>query len=137
MCSCDVTFTAILTLDVSAECQLHQIMSPIVKVIQPSGILDSTKSQQFRQDINDLLASGAEIVLIDFKDVTFMDSSGLGALVLGLKTVRAAGSKLYLCSINEQIKMLFELTSMDRVFEVFTNQEEFTKSIKSNNQENQ
>ena len=58
-----------------------------------------------------------------------MDSSGLGALVLILKNVRSAGATLFLCSINEQIKMLFELTSMDRVFEIFSNREEFEEKI--------
>ena len=95
-------------------------MSPVVKVVQPSGILDGTKAGQFRQEVSQLVDTGVDIVLIDFQDVTFMDSSGLGALVLALKTVRAAGSKLYICSVNEQIKMLFELTSMDRVFEIFS-----------------
>lgn len=100
-------------------------MSPVVKVVQPTGILDGTKSSQFRKDINDQVEAGADIVLIDFKDVTFMDSSGLGALVLALKTVRAAGCQLILCSINEQIKILFELTSMDRVFEIFPDRKSF------------
>ena len=95
-------------------------MSPVVKIIQPSGILDGTKASQFRQEISDLVEAGADVVLIDFQDVTFMDSSGLGALVLALKTVRAAGSQLVVCSINEQIRILFELTSMDRVFEIFS-----------------
>ncbi len=104
-------------------------MSPVVKVVQPNGILDSTKAEQFRQEISDLLATGAEIILADFKDVTFMDSSGLGALVLAFKTVRAAGAKLFLCSINEQVRILFELTSMDRVFEIFANRDEFNQII--------
>lgn len=104
-------------------------MSPIVKVVQPSGILDGTKAGEFRQEISDVVENGANVVLIDFRDVTFMDSSGLGALVLALKTVRASGGKLFICSINEQVKMLFELTSMDRVFEIFANQEEFNKAI--------
>jgi anti-anti-sigma factor len=73
--------------------------------------------------------SNVDIVLIDFRDVTFMDSSGLGALVLALKTVRAAGGKLFICSVNEQIKMLFELTSMDRVFEIFQTREEFDSTV--------
>ena len=68
-------------------------------------------------------------MLIDFQDVTFMDSSGLGALVLALKTVRAAGGKLFICSINEQVRMLFELTSMDRVFQIFPNRDEFANTI--------
>jgi anti-anti-sigma factor len=69
------------------------------------------------------------VIIVDFQDVTFMDSSGLGALVLSLKTVRSAGGKLLICSINEQIKMLFELTDMDRVFEIFNNREELEQKI--------
>lgn len=106
-------------------------MSPVIKIVQPNGILDGTKSSQFRKDINDQVEAGADIVLIDFKDVTFMDSSGLGALVLALKTVRAAGCQLIVCSINEQIKILFELTSMDRVFEIFPTREAFDKKFSS------
>lgn len=106
-------------------------MSPVVKVVQPSGILDGTKAGQFRQEISDLVQSNVDIVLIDFHDVTFMDSSGLGALVLALKTVRAAGGKLFVCSVNEQIKMLFELTSMDRVFEIFPSREACEAAVSS------
>ena len=104
-------------------------MSPVVKVVQPSGILDGTKAAQFRQEISKLVESNVNMVLIDFQDVTFMDSSGLGALVLALKTVRAAGGKLFICSVNEQIKMLFELTSMDRVFEIFPTREDFESAV--------
>ncbi|MCW6036076.1 STAS domain-containing protein [Spirulina subsalsa FACHB-351] len=100
-------------------------MSPNIKIVQPSGILDSTKVAEFRQEINESVRNGAQIILIDFKDVTFMDSSGLGALVLALKTVRAEHRKLFICSINEQIKMLFELTSMDRVFDIFADRDAF------------
>ena len=110
-----------------------QNMSPVVKIIQPSGILDGTKASQFRQEISDLVEAGADVVLIDFTDVTFMDSSGLGALVLALKPVRAAGSQLVVCSINEQIRILFELTSMDRVFEIFATREAFNSKIPSSN----
>lgn len=106
-------------------------MSTVVKVLQPSGILDGTKAGQFRQEISKLVESNVNIVLIDFQDVTFMDSSGLGALVLALKTVRAAGGKLFICSVNEQIKMLFELTSMDRVFEIFPTREAFESTVVS------
>jgi len=108
-------------------------MSPVVKVVQPSGILDGTKAGHFRQEISSLMESNVDIVLIDFQDVTFMDSSGLGALVLALKTVRAAGGKLFICSVNDQIKMLFELTSMDRVFEIFPSREDFENAVISAN----
>jgi anti-anti-sigma factor len=104
-------------------------MNTAVKIVQPSGILDGSKASQFRQEISELVQKDAKLIIIDFKNVSFMDSSGLGALVLSLKTVRAAGAQLYLCSINEQIKMLFELTSMDRVFEIFINREDLEKKV--------
>ncbi len=104
-------------------------MSSDVKILKPHGILDGTKASQFRQDIGALVEKGAKTILIDCQDITFMDSSGLGALVLALKTVRAAGSKLFVCSINEQIRILFELTSMDRVFEIFESEEKFLESF--------
>ncbi|MBW4575737.1 MAG: STAS domain-containing protein [Aphanothece sp. CMT-3BRIN-NPC111] len=106
-------------------------MSPVVKVVQPSGILDSTKAESFRKEILNHVENGADIILINFKNVTFMDSSGLGALVLALKTVRAGGSQMLVCSINEQLKTLFELTSMDRVFTIYANQDDFNKAVLS------
>ena len=108
-----------------------QPMSTLVKVVQPTGILDGTKAGQFREEISQLVENKAEVVLIDFKEVTFMDSSGLGALVLALKTVRAAGGKMFICSVNDQIKVLFELTSMDRVFEIFASRDAFEEHLAS------
>ncbi|MBW4488129.1 MAG: STAS domain-containing protein [Trichocoleus desertorum ATA4-8-CV12] len=104
-------------------------MSPVLKVVQPVGILDGTQVNHLRQEINDAVTAGTDIVLIDLENVTFMDSSGLGALVIALKTIRTAGGKLFLCSINDQVKMLFQLTSMDRVFEVFPSRAEFNQAV--------
>ncbi len=104
-------------------------MSSVVQIIEPQGILDGTKAQDFHARVNESIASGAQIVLVDFKNVTFMDSSGLGALVKALKTVDAAEVKLCLCSINDQIKMLFELTSMDRYFEICPSREDFERQL--------
>ena len=106
-------------------------MSPLIKVFQPSGILDGSESQDFRQEISEIADSGAKIILVDFQNVTFMDSSGLGALVLAFKTLRDADIKLVICSINEQVRILFELTGMDKVFEIFPSQEEFKQNLLS------
>jgi anti-sigma B factor antagonist len=97
----------------------------IVKVIQPQGILDAIRSNHLRQEIGDILASGTNTILIDLKDVSFMDSSGLSALVSALKMTQTAGGQLYLCSISEQVQIVFELTRMDRVFETFASQDDF------------
>ncbi|MDA0266420.1 MAG: STAS domain-containing protein [Cyanobacteria bacterium] len=101
-------------------------MDSRVKIIEPVGILDSTQADSFRQQVDDALADGAEKLLIDLTHISFVDSSGLGALVMVLKKVRAAQKEMFVCSINDQVRMLFELTSMDRVFEVLPDRSAFT-----------
>lgn len=104
-------------------------MSLKLDVINPVGILDSTKAEEFRQVVDERLATGVEVILIDLKDVTFIDSSGLGALVVILKQIRALDRKLCICSINDQVRMLFELTSMDRVFDIYDDRAAFDQTI--------
>lgn len=104
-------------------------MNLTVKAIQPSGVLNGSQGSNLRQEIDALLASGAEVVLVNLQDVTFVDSSGLGALVMAFKSARAAGSRLCFCSVGEQPKMLFELTGMEQVFDVFSDPDEFHKTL--------
>ena len=104
-------------------------MNSVIQIIEPEGILDSTKTANFHRKIEQSIESGVDTILIDFTDVTFMDSSGLGALVKALKTLQADNVQLFLCSINEQIKMLFELTSMDKFFTILSDREEFNQYV--------
>lgn len=101
----------------------------MVKIIQPNGMLDSVGGNRFRREITDLVESGVKTVLVDCQNVELMDSSGLGALVMALKTLREAGGRLSLCSMNDQLTMVLELTGMDDVFEVFANQDEFNRAV--------
>lgn len=107
-------------------------MSSHVEVIQPTGIFDGTQAPRFRQEVETAIADGADVILVDLQTVSFMDSSGLGALVVALKAVRASGGRLFLCSVNQQIKTLFELTSMDQVFVIMADRTEFEQQVMAN-----
>ncbi len=103
-------------------------MDTTLQVLTPVGILDGTKAEEIRAQVNSALSDGASTLLMDLKETTFVDSSGLGTLVSVLKKVRSQDCEMYVCSINPQVKMLFELTSMDRVFEIFDSREAFEAS---------
>lgn len=105
------------------------IMQPDFEVIQPVGVVDTTQANQLRDQVNEVVNMGKKVILIDLKEVTFMDSSGLAALVIALKTIRSAEGRLCVCSLNDQVRLLFELTNMMKVFEIFPNQEEFLQSL--------
>lgn len=96
-----------------------------MKVIKLCGILSHVQAKQFRQEISDLVEAGAIEILVDFEQVTFMDSSGLGALVSVLKTIRAANGSLSLCSLRQEVKMLLELADVAQFFAIFSSQEAF------------
>ncbi|MBW4512701.1 MAG: STAS domain-containing protein [Scytonematopsis contorta HA4267-MV1] len=104
-------------------------MVPIVKVIRPSGNLDSIQANHLRQEIKDILVEKVDILLIDLEDIKFMDSSGLAAIVLGMKMLKEVDAQLFICSINEQVKMLFELTRIDSVLNICSNREEFNRLL--------
>jgi anti-anti-sigma factor len=104
-------------------------MNSAIQIVKPSRMLDTAQASQIRQEINQILESGAAVVLIDLENVLFIDSSGLGALVLAYKSLRSVGGKLFLCSAAPQVRMLFELTGTDQVFQVFANQQEFHAAI--------
>ena len=98
-------------------------------MLKPSGLLDGVSSVPFRQAVEHLIDQGNLRILVDLADTTFIDSSGLGALVAAFKTARSAGGDLYLCSLNQQVKIVFELTSMDRAFQIYEDYASFERSF--------
>ena len=104
-------------------------MQSNVRTIELSGLLDGVKGNELRREINDIIANGANILLIDMKAVSFINSSGLGSLVSAMQIVRNANCQLFVCSVNDQVRMLFELTRIDKVFQVFVDQEDFNRQV--------
>lgn len=104
-------------------------MSNTFIILEPSGILDGVRGNHLRQEISNIINSGTNIVLIDMKEVKFIDSSGLGSLVLAMQMARNANAKLFVCSINDQVRMLFELTKVDRIFQIFVDQDDFKSQM--------
>lgn len=90
-----------------------------ISVVCSETVFDSVKGAEIRSKVEQLIQANAGAILIDFSNTTFMDSCGLGELVLLLKATRLARIPLYLCSLNDQCKMLFELTRADSIFEIF------------------
>lgn len=104
-------------------------MDTNVQVLAPAGILDSTQAAQVRTQVGEALSTGARTLLIDLENITFIDSSGLGTLISVLKKVRSQDCEMAVCSASPQVKMLFELTSMDQVFRVYENRAAFEAAV--------
>lgn len=79
--------------------------------------LDATVAPELKNLVTDLVGVSKNRILLDFQHVGFMDSSGLGAVVSGLKAVGEEG-EFVVCGMSGVVLDLFKLTHMDRVFEI-------------------
>lgn len=102
-----------------------------IQVFQPTEILSAVNSNALTHWVSAALQSGARILLIDLQHVEFMDSGGLGGLVLALKQVRRSGGRMAICALNDQLQMLLKLTDMEEVFEIYANQAEFEQTVQA------
>lgn len=104
-------------------------MSFSIQVIQPSNFLSTAAINLFHAEVKRLLESDAAIVLVDFGNITAMSSSSFIAVVKALKSVRASRRQIALCSMNEQVRILFELTGLDQLFKIFANADELDQYL--------
>lgn len=81
--------------------------------------LDAHNSGELKVVLQQLFEGGNLNLLVDMKNIRFIDSSGLGALVSGFKNATANQGILKLSSLQPQVKSMFELTRLHRVFEIF------------------
>ena len=84
-------------------------------VLRPQGRLNMEAAPRLRTAIEEVVRDGVSRVVLDLSEVTFMDSSGLGAVIAGLKRARQAGGDLRLAGAGEQVQTVMRLTNLDRV----------------------
>jgi anti-sigma B factor antagonist len=86
-----------------------------VAVIRPHGRLTMISTAGLRALVSDTVEGGQHNIVVDLSKTEFIDSSGLGALIAGLKTARQAGGDLRIACPTEQVEMVLKLTNLDRV----------------------
>ena len=95
-----------------------------VAVVIPEGRLDLASASEFKQALNDAVNAGDRILVVDLSKVPFVDSSGLGALISGMKATRLAGGDLRIAQVGEQARLILELTTLDKVMKLYSTVEE-------------
>jgi anti-sigma B factor antagonist len=90
-----------------------------VKVIKSSGKIAIEESQRFRQQIKGIAETKPSVLVIDLKDVTFLDSIGLGVLVSALNMMKSMGSRLILLAPSEAVRLTLEISNMAKVFQIY------------------
>lgn len=91
--------------------------------------LDAHNSGELKAQMLNLFEEGKNNLVVDLQAVRFVDSSGLGALVSGFKNASSRNGSLKLSGLQLQVKSMFELTRLHRVFEIFADVDEALASF--------
>jgi anti-sigma B factor antagonist len=94
----------------------------------PVEELDAGNAEEFKRDIAPLLEAHPNLVL-DLSRLRFVDSSGLGAFISCLRRLNAKGGDLKLCGMTKQVRAVFELVRMHRVFDIVATRDDAVRAF--------
>lgn len=100
-------------------------------VIDVEGEIDVYTAPKLREKLIDLVNKGNFHLLVNMEKVEFLDSTGLGVLVGGLKRVRAHDGSLELVCTQERILKIFRITGLTKVFGIFDSVDDAKEHRKS------
>jgi len=99
-----------------SELQIETVRSPEETLVRCSGRINSATAADLQSAVRSIIPHTKRVVL-DLTDVSYMDSSGLGAIVGLYLTARRQECQLKLINLNQRVKELFRLTKLGAVFE--------------------
>lgn len=98
-------------------------------IVEIEGEVDLYSSPNLRKVLLDLTKAQNKQILVDLGKVKYMDSSGVATLVEALQQIGKYGGKLKLANLRDAVKDVFELSRLDKVFDIYPSVEEAKQSF--------
>jgi anti-sigma B factor antagonist len=89
-----------------------------VCVVSLGGEVDVYTSPSFKERLVEAIDGGCKYIVVDLEGVDFIDSSGLGVLVSGLRRVKEVDGWVRIACTRDQVLKVFRITGLDRVFPI-------------------
>lgn len=83
-----------------------------------SGRFDASEAPQVSTWLDSVSGQSPARVIVNMAGVTFLDSTALSTLVKGMKRCRQQNGDLLICNLQQQVKVIFELTRLDKAFSI-------------------
>ena len=104
-----------------------------VASVAVAGEVDLHTAPALKQALSESIDQGGRHVLVDLSRATFIDSTTLGVLMGAVKRLRPAGGELAIACNDPNIRKIFEITLLDRIFEIYPTPEEALRHLSSGN----
>lgn len=101
----------------------------IFPVLQLKGRFDAHEVEPVRVWMQEQVLLDRVKFIVNLEGVNFIDSTALSTLVRGLKHCREKQGDLHLCNLQQPVRVIFELTRLDKAFDIFATEEEAANSF--------
>ena len=100
-----------------------------ISVCKVDGEIDINTAPDMKKYFESVIKDKKEKIVISLENVSYIDSSGLATLVELLKNFRKYGAVLKLSGLTDKVKSLFEITKLDKLFDISEKEEDAVKSF--------
>ncbi|MDY6968865.1 MAG: STAS domain-containing protein [Spirochaetota bacterium] len=94
------------------------------KIIQVTGEVDLYNVSELKKALFSITDGRHSSIIVDMKNVNYMDSSGIGALVAGQKKMKAHNGRFGLMNIHEDVLSILKLATLDRFFNIYESEDD-------------
>jgi anti-sigma B factor antagonist len=95
-----------------------------VAIVGFEGNLDTNTAPDAQEALSGILDDGADKILVDFGELDYISSAGLRVLLATAKRMTTAGGAFHICSLNETVNEVFEISGFSMIFKVFVDESE-------------
>src|SRR5215468_1522460 len=100
--------------------------------VSVAGEVDLATAPELKEALGEVVSSGASGVLVDLSNATFIDSTTLGVLMGAVKRLRPYGGEIAIACKDPNIRKIFEITLLDRIFEIYPTPDEAIRHLSGN-----
>ncbi len=100
-----------------------------VAILELTGRFDKNTAPPIVTWLEQAAATTPAHILVNLAGVNFVDSTALAALVRGLKQCQQRGGELYLCGLQRQVYMIFEMTRLSKAFSIFVDEDHAIRAL--------
>ena len=100
-----------------------------VLLIEVAGRIDASDAVEFEHSIKYIGESTDHAMIMDFRNLSYIDSSGLRALLLTAKLLRSRGGELVLCGLSDQVRDVFRISGFDSMFPIHETRSDALSSV--------
>ncbi len=110
--------------------KMKRVPTGDVMVLELSGkIMGGPSHDAFKDEIKEIIEGDYKRVVLDFGSVPWINSTGLGILISGYHSIKAAEGILKICCVKERVLSIFYISQLEKIFDVYATRGEALKSF--------